>query len=161
MAREFVNTATSALFPVNYIGTTTGFFFLVFGGLHCIAWKGPFPSLWKSWAWRDSSLVLATSVPISWLLGMATSWVAQHLFKDREEFTNNPFVTVPSWVGKWFNMSPGNTVLFPLSEFVHGLGLGLYILARIYLLVEVFFGLRSLPAACYMSVDWSKIIPHL
>ena len=37
----------------------------------------------------------------------------------------------------------------------------LYILVRVYLLVEVFVGLRSVPTDVYLSVNWSAYIPHI
>lgn len=36
-----------------------------------------------------------------------------------------------------------------------------YLLVRTYLLVEVFVGLRSVPADVYVSVNWSAYIPHI
>jgi hypothetical protein len=35
------------------------------------------------------------------------------------------------------------------------------VLVRAYLLVEVFVGLRSVPADVYVSVNWSAYIPHI
>ena len=37
----------------------------------------------------------------------------------------------------------------------------LYVLVRIYLLVEVFVSLRSVPAGVYQTVNWSLYFPHL
>ena len=36
----------------------------------------------------------------------------------------------------------------------------LYFLARMYLLVEVFFGMRALEPAIYLTVEWTQYIPH-
>ncbi|KAL2061799.1 hypothetical protein VTL71DRAFT_7177 [Oculimacula yallundae] len=36
----------------------------------------------------------------------------------------------------------------------------LYFLARMYLLVEVFFGMRSLEPAMFLTVEWTEYIPH-
>ena len=35
-----------------------------------------------------------------------------------------------------------------------------YTLARTYIVVEVFFSLRSLPSGAFDSVQWSSFIPH-
>jgi len=40
-------------------------------------------------------------------------------------------------------------------------GCPLYVLARLYLLAEVFLSLRSLPAGCYDTVDWLRLWPHV
>jgi hypothetical protein len=36
-----------------------------------------------------------------------------------------------------------------------------YVLARLYLLVEVFIAFRSMPTGVYQSVDWSKYFPYV
>jgi hypothetical protein len=35
-----------------------------------------------------------------------------------------------------------------------------YFLARIYLLVEVFFGLRAVEAGVFLTVNWNQYLPH-
>jgi hypothetical protein len=39
--------------------------------------------------------------------------------------------------------------------------LGLYIIVRIYLIVECFIGLRKVPAGVYQTVQWSQFFPHI
>lgn len=39
--------------------------------------------------------------------------------------------------------------------------IGAYILVRAYLFIEVFVGLRSVPADVYTAVNWSAYIPHI
>ena len=40
-------------------------------------------------------------------------------------------------------------------------GLLVYIIARIYMIVEVFISLRALPASAFQSVQWSSFLPHI
>ena len=44
---------------------------------------------------------------------------------------------------------------------VFNAGIVVYMLVRAYLLVEVFVGLRSVPADVYLAVNWSAYIPHI
>lgn len=37
----------------------------------------------------------------------------------------------------------------------------LYIISRIYMIVEVFISLRALPASAFQSIQWSSFIPHI
>ncbi len=40
-------------------------------------------------------------------------------------------------------------------------GLPVYVIIRIYMIVEVFISLRALPASAYQSVQWSSFLPHI
>ena len=48
-----------------------------------------------------------------------------------------------------------------LGDRVGSLSIGAYVLIRIYLFVEVFVGLRSVPADVYRTVNWAAYIPHI
>jgi hypothetical protein len=40
--------------------------FLFLGGMHCLAWTFPFPTLLEKWAWRTSSIAVAGIIPFAW-----------------------------------------------------------------------------------------------
>lgn len=37
----------------------------------------------------------------------------------------------------------------------------IYSFLRFYVIVEIFIGLRSLPAGVFRTVDWSRFVPHI
>ena len=51
-----------------------------------------------------------------------------------------------------------NEVIPGLTTLVMGL---LYVIARLYMIVEVFLSLRALPHSAYEAVRWSSFVPHI
>jgi hypothetical protein len=47
------------------------------------------------------------------------------------------------------------------EDWCFGLLVPLYVLVRLYLIVEVFVSLRKVPAGVYQSVQWSQYLPHI
>lgn len=39
--------------------------------------------------------------------------------------------------------------------------LALFVLARVYLVVEAFASLREVPVAVYVTPEWTDLLPHL
>ena len=50
-----------------------------------------------------------------------------------------------------------NDVLDNLTKY----GVLVYVIIRIYMIVEVFISLRALPASAFQSVQWSSFLPHI
>jgi hypothetical protein len=44
---------------------------------------------------------------------------------------------------------------------IQGISIFVYAFARLYLIVEVFMGLRAVPAAVYKTPEWSDFLPHV
>ncbi|KAJ7062877.1 hypothetical protein C8F01DRAFT_985806 [Mycena amicta] len=104
----------------------------IFGAIHCVAWNDTFPSSAELSAWRLSAALLA-GVP-NVLLVLAVQFTA---LAGLDHFDESQF-----------------TVFF--LPFVI-----LYVPPRLVLLVLPFTGLRALPPAAFVNVDWSRYIPHL
>ncbi|KAH8585642.1 hypothetical protein B0O99DRAFT_126286 [Bisporella sp. PMI_857] len=127
-------------------------FCLVFGGIHCAAWNFSFPSQTEQTLWHIASLVSTFGIPVSCVLEGCFEWFGlTHLYS--EEFPRLQHRTgksSPRSGGKagWLDICANCATWLPYSA------------ARIYLVVEVFVSLRSLPEGTYDVVDWTKFLPH-
>ncbi|MCJ1385144.1 hypothetical protein MMC17_008263 [Xylographa soralifera] len=112
-----------------------GFGGVIFGAIHLIAWNFHFPTAVEQLLWRISSLSLI-AVP---LLAPAGYYMTESLAarsKTADLLANKV-------------LRPAFRVLAPL-----------YLLARLFLLVEVFRSLAYAPASTWAQVAWPVMIPH-
>lgn len=108
----------------------------VFGAIHVASWNIKLLSNVEQWLWRASALYCVASGMMATLILLFST-----LCEDRFWITNStndivmlfPFIAIPSF----------------------------YIIARLFMIVEVFLSLRALPASAYESVQWSSFIPHI
>ncbi|KAJ9646205.1 hypothetical protein H2204_000868 [Knufia peltigerae] len=112
-----------------------------YAGLHAAAWNIPLPTNIEQLLWRISSIVM---------LGCCVAWFGMDHFqeyrinkKEREGIVDRDSI-VPWW-------------RIPASILVATV----YGLSRIYVLVESFVALRSMPVSTYQQVDWGKWVPHI
>jgi hypothetical protein len=110
---------------------------VIFGGIHVIAWNFAFPTTIELIGWRCASVYLTASS-----LGLLMSyWIPimnhQHLLRD----------------GLFSAL--GVVAALPLCFLFY-----LYILARLFILVEIFRTLFFLPAGSFVST-WASNIPHV
>ena len=117
----------------------------VYGGLHLSAWNAPFPTTAQRHLWHLSGLILISSGPVMILrLGV------EHFTKDLRIWECRNCC----WCLICF------PVVFPwfLSLTV---AYGIYILARVYLVVESFVMLWHLPDGVYAVPRWTQYLPHI
>lgn len=103
---------------------------LVFGGIHCAAWNFPFPTAVEQLLWRIASLLSAGLLPLFYAV----------LLYDIH-------VTEPRWL----------RLPLPVFQIVFAVG---FVLARLFLIVEVFRSLFFLPPSAFVGT-WSSHIPHV
>lgn len=137
----------------------TSLLFFVFGGLHCAAWNFPFPTLTEQWAWRISSLVVATLIPLVWMVVLIYWLVYRFVIEKLGSVAMDEEVQEQTyWHGKSLEVQHAK-----YSRSVLSIGatacVYLYILARLCLVCQIFVGLRSLPADCYRTVQWLEFVP--
>lgn len=102
-----------------------------YGAIHVASWNIALPSDLELWLWRASSLYCL-------LFGLLLNLIHIALFLLENKM---------AWTG------PGDWLL-PITLWV-------YFIVRVYMLVEVFLSLRSLPSSAYDSVHWSTFVPHI
>lgn len=111
----------------------------IYGGIHTSSWNGHFPSYVERLIWKIAVCVVAgggfieLSIPI--LLSLVVS-----LIPNAEKH--------PNWVG--------------LASFIPMLlFLILCVTAKIFLVVESFISVRSLPVGAYNTTNWINFLPHI
>ena len=124
---------SSSRLPHMVIALTTG----VYGGLHLMAWAWHFPTRAEWYLWVSSASFIAISGTIIALYLMA------YKIRQRVSLKQGP-ILYRDFMTDFENFC---TVL--------------YIIARIYIVVEAFASIRSLPVDVYQTPDWTEWIPHL
>ena len=129
---------------------------MAYSGLHFIAWDFIFPTQVERIIWRVNCIVMVSTASIFFA----------------SEFYHNELRT-----GRWlhgnprlFSMTPPlrrllskleGAKLIPSGQNVFILVFAvMYTLARMYIAIECFISLRSLPLRAFDSVKWSNFIPH-
>jgi hypothetical protein len=117
----------------------------VYGGLHLSAWNAPFPTATQRHLWRLSGIVLVSSGPV-----MILRLAVEHFVNERKLLDHN------SWC--WCLAYSPILISWFLSLIV---SYGIYILARVYLVVECFVMLWHLPDGVYAVPRWTEYLPHI
>jgi hypothetical protein len=130
----------------------------IFATVHLLGWNFSFPTREEQILWRITSLVIMGATVAVWFIegiqdgqryGRWKRWWT--IVVERRQAAE----PVPREIAM---MDPD---FVPLWEFVVMVPVSLiYAAARTYVLVEVFIGLRALPAGVFESVQWSNFIPH-
>ncbi|KAK0219476.1 hypothetical protein EDD85DRAFT_915804 [Armillaria nabsnona] len=121
----------------SYVACFGGCFGALFGGVHCIEWtsSGFFESFLEHLLWKISSLLVAI-VPVI---------LAFEVFTLTSITRFRKYIR---WIVSCFRIAPWVLIL-------------IYICARVYLLVDMFLSLRSVPPGTLEEIDWTRYIPHI
>jgi hypothetical protein len=109
-----------------------------FGGIHCIPLSFSFPTHAEQILWQSCALVLTLSPVLGMIYVLEVRWAENILNRRVVIFiTRNILVMVASSL------------------------LGLYILARVILIILALTELRALSSTTYQTVLWTTLIPHI
>ena len=127
-------------------------FSLVYGSAHAAAWNAHFPTPTELLLWKVSSVALAAGIPLGfgiYLCGTKYDNVIKRInnLVSRYKRMEWVFYKCNKFIGSAFVL-----FLFSLVLFV--------VLARLFLVVESFISLRSLPKGSYDVVPWTNYWPH-
>jgi len=121
---------------INENGLLLGIGSLIFGGVHLIAWKFEFPTRIEQILWWSAALWCTCFGFVCIVLSLLYNWLHKVAHLD-----------------KAFGYDTGSYV----AAVVLG---GLYVLARLYLVVETFRTLCFLPPDAYIAT-WATNVPHV
>lgn len=126
------------------MGMALWFASIAYGGVHIAAWDDYYPSTIEAWMWRSSSI---------WVSFSGLVWLVINLlafsFKPVDDYWNR----VLALEARWYSYFILGTLCF-----LCGIA---YLFARIFLVVEAWISIRSLPHAAYETPDWTQIVPHI
>lgn len=112
-----------------------------FASIHLAGWNFSFETPWEMWLWRGNCLIM-------WGL-LATYGTTEVVACCIENFENLGMDTMGAYKMRW----PACLWFIVPASF--------YALARLALLFEVLYSMRSLPSDAFLQVEWSTLIPHI
>jgi hypothetical protein len=107
-----------------------------YAGSHASAWLSHFPTYIERWIWRGSCIAIAATPPVSWTL-------LQFFLRLSDKLDHEDVIPVTAICVTVF------------------LALAIYLLARLFIPVEAFISMRSLPIGAFETVDWTEFWPHV
>ena len=108
----------------------------VFGAIHVASWNIRLLTNVEQWLWRGSALYCCTAGAMPYLLVYSTAVCKEHsLIRETTEEAIDIFATL--------------AILL------------VYIILRLFMIVEVFLSLRALSPSAYEEVQWSSLVPHI
>ncbi|KAJ6021122.1 hypothetical protein N7540_006626 [Penicillium herquei] len=138
---------------------------LIFACMSLFAWNFIFPTSTERLLWRIAAVYQA----FFGFAGGLSIWYTQesilpkHLEKAQHSIQCPPEKIFPRLAWKLRNIHPDRDpdLTIPLRILIPNILLSVfYCLSRVFILVEDFIGLRSLPVSAFQVVSWSKYIPH-
>lgn len=151
-----------------------------YGGLHLAAWDFDFATNGEKWSWRVSGIAMLVA-PVATVFGILGFGLQSYVLGARRrkraiwskvseaDKTTPPgrWVRLKRILGRWFQSclfgcGDGVAMVLVFMGFLVALvAWVVYPIARVYVLVESFAGLRSVEKEVYRTVEWSGFVPHV
>ena len=134
-------------------------------GIHLFGWNFEFPSRAEQIVWRIASLQMFLTAAIFW-----GAEIFAGLHREQTWELLSTMIFHPSRVKELKVLRAQRpprpqptpeTFPLPVECGASATMWILYLIARAYVLVEMFAGLRSLPRSAYVCVGWSNFFPHV
>jgi hypothetical protein len=147
--------------PILTIGATI--LSILYAGCHATAWSAYFPTFTERYFWRGACIVIASGGPFAYILyllhlNMKRKFSLSGLFGYTRDLADKKII--PRWLYTWCIL-PLCAGIFIVWCLVVGAGALLYVLARIFIVIESFISMRNLPVGAYDSINWIQILPHM
>lgn len=129
---------------------------ITYGACHAAAWNTHFPTAIECWLWRASSIIIGFGPCFVLLVIISINQPGSWKICSRIIFfVDKGIAKIGNWTGLWDSDDIiGCTVLFS----------GFLVLStsfcRLFLLIESFISLRSLPIGSFASTPWEDYWPH-
>jgi len=120
--------------PVRTLAVVTA----LYGALHALCWHSHFPSVAEKMLWRISSIVIAAGPVAVWTGGIGSG-------------------AIQNWLDHSMLRQLWDQVLF-VAPLLFAL---VYVSSRLFILLEAFISVRSLPEEAYQTPNWTSWLPHL
>ena len=112
---------------------------LAFGAIYVAGWNLNFPTRAEQIAWRICTIMMFSLVMAYWVVDAGIE-----LYQQRKASQGIEKVAIP-----------------PVMMALYAVIATIYVTIRMYILIEPFVCLRSLPPAAYKTVEWPSFIAHL
>ncbi|KAF4970712.1 hypothetical protein FSARC_2343 [Fusarium sarcochroum] len=127
-----------------------------YGGIHLTAWNSVFPNHVEKLLWKISCICVAAMPPIFAGLITALTLVA-NISEPILDYISQHFFDLVGYHPSDLFLDMAVSIMFTAPFWIAYL---LYMVSRVYIIVEVFISLRHVPVGVYVSPSWVQMIPH-
>ncbi|RSL47302.1 hypothetical protein CEP54_013473 [Fusarium duplospermum] len=132
-----------------------------YGDVHLAAWKWTFPSHFEGLFWKICCLFIVCASPVMFIIDIAFMGLVELIhyqpvtndLDDKEDAEDGS----PKKKSEWDYWDIG---FFALTSFNIPV-LVMYVIARVYIVLESFLSLRCVPLGVFFSPAWLQMFPHL